>query len=335
MEDTEMDVHSGVRLQAGDALEHYQLIEPLDRRRAVEIWRGQHISQQTQVVLKILPRAGCAPEDYQRIERRLRNEALVLAGLHHRHIIGLHTYLEEQNYCALVLEYAACGSVLSHHGSGRRLPLSLVRLYTMQIAQALESMHRQQLVHCDVKPGNILLANAHHALLADFGVALYTYVQARYQGGTPSYMAPEQYRGHPGPASDQYGLATSVYEWLTGHRPFYGEARAIVHRRERSIPRSVRIFRPELPDALDRVLRVALHPDPAQRYPGVLAFAREFTRIARTVRPPLVNRLPYYRAPVTDVASLEEQWLSGRRRLPVTEEREIVRLPLLLPAVLV
>lgn len=327
-----MDVRSGLRLQAGDAIGHYQLVELLDHRRAVEVWRGQHIGRQTQVALKILPLAGCAPEDYRRVERRLHNEALILAGLRHQHILGFRDYLEWRDYRALVLEYAPCGSVLSHHGSDRKLPLSLVRLYTWQIAQALDSLHRNQLIHCDVKPSNILLATAHHALLADFGVSMCTYVPTRYQGGTPSYMAPEQYAGAPCAASDQYGLATCVYEWLTGHQLCSGEARAILRRRERTIPRSVCLYRPELPAAVDRILRVALHPDPAQRYPGVLDFAREFAHVTRTARPPLVRRIPYYRTQVAGVAILEEQCLADHPRFPETEERGVVRLPVLLPA---
>lgn len=329
-----MEVRSGLRLWTGEAVGHYQLVEQLDRRRAVEVWRGQHISLHTQVALKILPRAGRSSEDYQRVERRLRNEALVLAGLRHQHIVGFRDYLEGRDYRALVLEYAPCGSLAYHHGSGRKLPLSLVRLYTMQIGEALDAMHRRQLIHCDVKPSNMLLATPHHALLADFGVAIYTYVPARYQGGTPHYMAPEQYYGAPCAASDQYGLATCVYEWLTGHRPFSGETRHMMRRRERSIPRPACIFRPELPAAVDRILRIALHPDPAQRYPSVLDFAREFVHITRTARPPLVRRIPYYRgAHFEDVASLEEQWLSDRSRLPETGEQEAIRLPILLPAV--
>jgi serine/threonine protein kinase len=330
-----MQASSGLRLQAGQALGHYQLVQPLDRRRAVEVWRGQHISLHTQVALKVLMHTGRSAEEYQRAERRLRNEALMLDGLRHQHIIGFRDYLEGRGYCVLVLEYASCSSVWYHHGSGRKLPLSLVRLYALQIGEALAELHRRQLIHCDVKPSNILLANPHHALLADFGLAMYTYLPTRYVGGTPYYMAPEQYYGSPCAASDQYGLATSVYEWLTGHRPFSGETSRMMRRRERCIPRPVSTYRPELPTAVDRILRIALHPDPAQRYPSVLDFAREFARITRTARPPLVRRIPYYRGArfIEDVASLEEQWLSDRSRLPETGEQEAVRLPALLPAV--
>lgn len=325
---------SEFHLQAGDAVEQYQLIELLDRRRGIDVWRGQHVSQQTQVALKMLVRARCSLEQCQRCEQRLRNEALVLTGLRHPHILGFRDYFEQQDYCALVLEYAASGSVLARHGSGRRLPLALVRLYATQIGGALDTLQQRRLIHCDVKPGNILLAQTRHALLADFGVAMYAYVPMRIQGGTPHYMAPEQYEGAPCAASDQYALAVCVYEWLTGHLPFSGGPQGLLRRRQRTIPRSVCIFRPELPTAVDRILRIALHPDPLQRYPSAGDFASEFARITRTARPPLVRRIPYYRsAPYADVARLEEQCsISTHSLLPDTAEREAVRPPILLPA---
>ena len=323
-----MQARSGLRLQAGQPVGHYQLVQLLDRRQAVDVWRGQHITLHTQVALKILMRAGHSTEEYQRAERRLRNEALILEGLHHHYIIGFRDYLDERGYCALVLEYARCSSLWHHHGSGRKLPLSLVRLYVLQVGEALAELHRRELIHCDVKPSNILLAHPHHAMLADFGMARYTYLPTRDAGGTPDYMAPEQYYGSPCAASDQYGLATSVYEWLAGHRPFSGETSRMMRRRERCIVRPVSTYRPELPSAVDRILRIALHPDPAQRYPSVLDFAREFARLTRTARPPFVRRMPYYRGArfIEDVTSLEEQWMLDRSRLPETGEREAVRL---------
>src|SRR5258708_38356981 len=149
----------------------------------------------------------------------------------------------------------------------------------------------------DVKPSNFLFLNPRHALLADFGLALYASVltaqQRPHQGGTPAYMAPEQQRGYPTPARYQYGLATRVYEWLTGHRPFSSKTGQRMSRREHLEPLPVRILRPELPAAVDEILRIALHPDPTRRYPGVLDFARDFVEVTRTSRPPLVRRMPY------------------------------------------
>lgn len=324
----QIDFHSP--LQEGQALGHYQLVQLLDRRRAVEVWSCQHIHLPLQAVLKILPRYGGPVEEYQRVERRLRNEALMLAGLRHPHIVGFRDYLQGRHFQALVIEYAPCGSVAYHHG-GRKLPLSLVRLYTWQIGQALAELHQRGIIHRDVKPGNILLADAHHALLADFGLAMYTYVPARLHGGTPAYMAPEQYYGSPCAASDQYGLASSVYEWLTGQRPFSGKTEQMMRRRARFFPFSVRNSRPELSEAVDVVLRRALDPDPERRYPDTLEFARAFVETTRTSRPPLLKRLPYYRGSSFHAALPQEsERLDARWRARETDEQPAICLPALL-----
>lgn len=327
-----MEVSSGPHLQEGQSLGHHQLVQLLDQRRAVEVWRGQHIGLPIQVALKILPRTGESEEAYRRVEQRLRNEALMLAGLRHPHIISFRDYIQGRDFSALVIEYAPYGSVPYHHGSGRKLPLALVRLYTLQIGQALSALHQRGLIHRDVKPSNILLANPHHALLADFGMAMYTYAPTRLYGGTPAYMAPEQYYGSPCMASDQYGLATSVYEWLTGHRPFSGKTEQMMRRRERFFPYSVCTFRPELPEAVDAILRRALDPNPALRYPTVMDFASAFAEITRTARPPLVKRLPYYRGSrFHEVIVQEEEPSFTRFRSRETDEQQAIRLPALLP----
>ncbi|HEX4713918.1 MAG TPA: serine/threonine-protein kinase [Ktedonobacteraceae bacterium] len=326
-----MKMSSDLRLRAGQALGHYQLVRMLDHRRPVEVWQGQHISVPIQVALKVLPRDGQEEEEYQHVERRLQNEALVLADLHHQHIVTLRDYLRGRNFHALVLEYAPYGSMPRYHGSGRKLPLALIRLYIWQIGHALTVLHGRGLLHRDVKPSNILLLSPRHALLADFGLALYASVltaqQRPHQGGTPAYMAPEQQRGYPCPASDQYGLATSVYEWLTGHRPFSGETGQRMSRREHLEPLPVRILRPELPAAVDEILRIALHPDPTRRYPSVLDFARDFVEVTRTSRPPLVRRMPYDRG----TRGREAAPPAHLPRLRETGEHQALCLPALSP----
>jgi serine/threonine protein kinase len=324
------------RLREGQALGGYQLIELIDQRRSVEIWRGQHLHLPLQVVLKVLRLQGQNEEEYQYVEKRLQNEALLLDTLHHQHIVSLRGYLQERRFRALILEYAPLGSIPHYHGSGRKLPLSLIRLYTSQIAGALHVMHLRGLLHRDVKPSNMLLLEPHSALLADFGLAIQvsdlTTQHRPYRGGTPPYMPPEQYHGYPCAASDQYGLATSVYEWLSGHRPFAGETNAMMSRRARFAPRPVRAFRPELPEAVDEILRIALHPQPAQRYPDVLTFAREFASVTKTSRPPLLRRQPYYqKARFQDVSrGVEKQPSTAPRLRRDTDEHCAVYLPALL-----
>lgn len=331
-----MRIRPGTHLEAGQAVGHYQLVQLLDQRSMTEVWQGQHIRLHAPVALKILRWDGLQEDESLHHERRLQHEAQVLANLHHQHIVGFRDYLVWRNFYVLVMQYAPGGSVARYHANNRRLPLSLIRLYTWQISHALYALHRRGLIHRDVKPGNILLLSPRYALLADFGLAMYEFLPGQqprpYKGGTASYMAPEQHRGYPCPASDQYGLATSIYEWLTGQRPFLGDVERMMRRRAQAAPRSVRLFRPELSTAVDEILRIALHPDPTRRYPTVLDFARDFVNVTRTARPPLVRRLPYYqRVPFRDVASLAEEQSLTQSQLRVTGEQQAVRLPALLP----
>jgi serine/threonine protein kinase len=333
-----MSIRPGSHLEAGQALGHYQLIRVLDQRSMIEVWQGQHISLHTPVALKVLRWDSLQEDESTRHERRLYHEAQVLATLHHQHIVGFRDYLVWRNFRALVIQYAPGGSVARYHANSRRLPLSLIRQYTWQVSLALSLLHRRGMIHRDVKPGNILLLGPRYTLLADFGLAMYEPAfdphQRAYRGGTASYMAPEQYRGHPCPASDQYGLAICVYEWLTGYRPFSGDIERMMRKRERSLPRPVRTFRPEVPAAVDEILRIALHPDPEKRYPTVMDFAHDFVNVTRTRRPPLVRRLPYYRnVPFRDGAGASragEQSLT-RAQFRDTGERQAVHPPALLP----
>lgn len=326
---------SDTTLAAGQSLGHYQLVQRLDKRRRIEVWYAQHISLHVPAALKILPLAHYAEEEYRREEQLLQNEARVLVDLHHPYIVGYRDYLVGRDYRALVLEYAPRGSIVHHHGSGRKLPLYLIHQYITQIGRALYTMHLRGQIHRDVKPSNILLLSQRHALLADFGLAINDptssgYTRKRYTGGTAPYMAPEQYRGAPSAASDQYSLATCAYEWLTGHRPFYGETERMMYRRERFSPRSVRIERPELPIAVDKILLTALNPDPERRYPTIMTFVHNFVEATRSARPPLVRRLPYYRGqPFWSMTGYREEPSSSYPQLRETGEQPVVRLPIL------
>lgn len=332
-----MRIDPATSLAEGQFLGHYQLVRRLDKRYGIEIWHAQHIVIQVPVVLKVVLPDKRTSEEYQRDVFLLQNEARVLSALHHQHIIGYRDFIEGRNFCVLVLEYAPYGSIVHRHGPGRRLPLFLVRLYVAQVSRALHALHRQDLIHRDVKPSNILLLDVHHAALADFELAIDNPVRgyARkvpvYTGGTLPYMAPEQSSGAPCAASDQYSLAVCAYEWLTGHQPFSGENAEMRTRRMVRIPRSVRIERPELPTAVDTILWTALSSDPGQRYPGILDFARTFIEVTRRERPPLLKRWPYYRTMPWRGLSEDEEAPDTQPRVRETGELPVLTLPELLP----
>ena len=138
-----------------------------------------------------------------------------------------------------------------------------------QVATALDAAHAKGLVHRDVKPSNVLLDASEHVYLADFGLTRRLGEQVAPAGehrsvGTPAYLAPEQIEGRSVDGrTDVYSLGCLLYECLTGEAPFAGRSRLAVawaHLEEE--PPSASGRRPELPEAIDAVIRRAMAKDP-------------------------------------------------------------------------
>jgi len=103
-----------------------------------------------------------------------------------------------------------------------------------QVAAALQYAHERNQIHRDVKPENMLIRQQQEVLLSDFGLVALAHssgsLSMQEAVGTPPYMAPEQIKGHPRAASDQYALGVVVYEWLCGARPFEGSLTEVMIR---------------------------------------------------------------------------------------------------------
>jgi serine/threonine-protein kinase len=168
------------------------------------------------------------------------------------------------------------------------LPLDTTVAIAKQVADALDYAHRENIVHRDVKPANILLEED-RVWVADFGIARALVrteadpiTSATLAVGTPSYMSPEQARGGQSPIdgrADQYALACVVYEMLAGTPPFTGPTReAILARHALDPVPSLLTVRPSLPAGIDLVLGRALAKAPADRYPTVTAFVQALSQ---------------------------------------------------------
>src|SRR5512139_924834 len=163
--------------------------------------------------------------------RRFRREAHALAQLQHPHIVRFYS-LEEDDLLAFILMDYIDGTTLRQEIHVARHPLPMWRVLEVMrpVCSALHFAHQQGMIHCDIKPSNVMLHRNGTILIADFGLAHMTEAAATsvlmLGGGTVGYMAPEQARGEkPTVQTDIYALGIILFEMLTGgERPFTGEA---------------------------------------------------------------------------------------------------------------
>lgn len=262
--------------RTGQQMGNYRLLHPLGAGAFAEVYLGEHRYLRTQAAIKVL-HARLERDEYQHFEA----EAHTLAHLVHPHIVRVLDFGIERTVPFLVMDYASGGTLRKLYPAKTRVPLANVRIYVAQIASALHYAHQHKIIHRDIKPENILLNAAREAVLSDFGIALIQ--SSRYQStkdvaGTTAYMAPEQLRGKPCSASDQYALGVVVYEWLCGERPFHGSPVELYHQHLFVPPPRLAEKRLLLSDEIEEVVQIALAKDPAQRFNSVEAFARAFTQ---------------------------------------------------------
>ncbi|HEX9131821.1 MAG TPA: serine/threonine-protein kinase [Ktedonobacteraceae bacterium] len=260
-----------MKWQERQRMGNYWMIGFLGRGSFADVYLGEHNSLRRLAAIKVLN----GRPTREKLER-FWTEASITANLPHRHIVQVFDYDEESAPPFLVMHYAPHSDLEERH-RGERLPLDTIVSYVKQIAEALDYAHRRGVIHCDVKPSNILLDTHDKVLLSDFGVAVSTRRYApipRIFGGTATYRAPEQYRGWPLPASDQYSLGIMVYEWLSGRPPFCGSSSyEITMRHVHDSPPPLWRTAPSTPHAVQSVVSRALEKDPDERFPSVGSFA--------------------------------------------------------------
>ena len=263
----------------GQRFGNYRLLRLLGKGGFADVYLGEHVYLKTQAAIKILliRLAGELTESFVK-------EARTIAHLDHPHIVRVLDFGVEDNIPFLAMSYAPNGTMRQHYSQGTILPLTSIVSYVKQIAAALQYAHDEKLIHRDVKPENLLLGRNNDILLSDFGIALVTQ-SASYQStqgivGTVAYMAPEQIQGKSRPASDQYSLGVVIYEWLSGHRPFYGVFTELCAQHMFAPPPPLREKMPELSPAVEEVVMTALAKEPQRRFANVRAFATALEQAA-------------------------------------------------------
>ena len=282
--------------RVGQQLGNYRFLRFLGEGGFAEVYLGEHVHLSTQAAIKLLA-AQLTNEDVA----RFRNEARVVARLMHPNIVRILDFGIEGKMPYLVMDYAANGTLRQRHPQGAFLPLETVVSYVRQVASALQYAHDKKVIHRDIKPENMLVGRRNEVLLTDFGIAVVVQ-SSRYQrpqdlAGTIMYMAPEQIQAHPRPASDQYALAVTIYEWLCGERPFHGSFTEIAIKHSVAQPPSLREKVASIPIGVEQVIFKALAKEPQERFPTIRAFSEAFeqasrgdARLSRPLPAPLAGR---------------------------------------------
>lgn len=226
---------------------------------------------------------------------QLHREALMAASLNHPNIIIVHEVGEIEAVSFIAMEYVEGISLREKLGNERWTPRQAVEL-VLQLCDGLQHAHNAGIIHCDLKPGNILIRKDGLAKIVDFGISLLSSSRPDARSaiaGTPAYMSPEQARSEPvDQRSDLFVLGIILYEILTGQRPFRGTyeaaaAYAVIHLDPTPIEETLPTISPILKSVLAKLLR----KDPGERYQNADALARELRGLLEELsdRAPVAN----------------------------------------------
>jgi serine/threonine-protein kinase len=275
----------------GQRLGKYEITELLGHGGMATVYKAYRPDIDRYVAIKVLP--PHPGQDGQFVER-FRLEARTVARLQHPHILPLYDYGDENDVLYLVMAYIDGGSLSDRIRKGA-MPVDEAQNFFQQIASALDYAHRQNVIHRDIKPDNILIDSEGHALLSDFGIVKIIEQAAGTLNltgtgglvGTPAYMSPEQAQGLPiDRRSDIYSLGIVVYEMMTGKQPFTAETpMQVVLKHITEPPPSLCRAVNELPLELDQVMEQALVKNPIKRYSTASEFYEDFARVLRGEKP--------------------------------------------------
>jgi eukaryotic-like serine/threonine-protein kinase len=234
-----------------------------------EVWRATDEVLGREVAVKLL-HPGVA--EVTAVER-FRLEARAAARISDPHVVAVYDFGTHDDSVFLVMELVRGHSVADDLAASGAMDPGRAADIVSQAAAGLAAAHREGVIHRDVKPGNLLLAEDGTVKVADFGIARsvgeagMVLTMAGEIPGTSHYLAPERARGEPGgPASDVYSLGCVLYQLITGRPPFQGDApAAIAYQHVDAEPISPRESNPELPSGYEAFLLRMLAKDPEDR----------------------------------------------------------------------
>jgi len=252
----------------------------------------------------------------QDIADRFLREIKVLATLDHPNIAALRTALKVDNQLLMIMEYVE-GVTLSARLSTGSIPVGDVLNYIDQALAALSYAHQKQVIHRDIKPANLMLTPQGVVKVMDFGIARSGGDRGMTVTGTTlgslCYMSPEQVKGQEVDVrSDLYSMGVSLYELLTGERPFRGDSDfSLMAAQVEQPPKPPIQVRPDLPPALNDIVLTAMAKDRTQRFQSADAFRNALNSVRKTTG----------EARTEKVVSTDAKAAAGSGTAPTTDQK--------------
>ena len=249
--------------------DRYRLLELIGSGGMAVVYRGADTLLQRQVAVKVLREAFAGDPAFL---ARFQREARAAARLDHPNVVTVYDVGQDGDRHYIVMEYVDGQDLKTLIRQKGRLDVHEALPLAIQVCAGVGHAHQAGIIHCDVKPQNVLVTRDGRAKVTDFGIARALsgsgITESETVWGSPLYFSPEQAAGDPpSPASDVYSIGVMMYEMLTGSPPFQAEkptALALMHMREDPPPLAVR--NPQVPPQLEWIVRKVLSKDPSARY---------------------------------------------------------------------
>lgn len=272
----------------------YRILGTLGRSGSAVVYRAFDTVLPRTVAIKVL-RSDRLQDPALR--QRLEAEARRLVRLSHPNLVTIYDFGWENDQPYLVMEYVDGWDLKALIRHGAPLPVDRALELFLQICAGVGYAHRNNIVHGNLKPQNVLVSRSGEIKVVDFGIAaaLWSRDPDHTPWATPAYLSPEQAAGQPPtPASDVYSLGLMLYEMLTGRLPFEASTPAELLQAHQTQPLpSPKTFQPALPDDLVEILFTCLEKEPARRYRNADQLARVLLQHRPTPAPPeLPERSP-------------------------------------------
>ena len=268
--------------------DRYEILDKIGEGGMAVTYRGRDRVLGREVAVKTMRPELAADVEFL---SRFRREARAAAGVVHEHVAAVYDSGSDGPNHYIVMEYVEGESLKERLRRQGPLPLPEALRIASETAKALAAAHAVGVVHRDIKPHNIMLGSDDRVKVTDFGLARAMSTPAHTETGriigSVHYMSPEHARGEGiGPQSDLYSLGVTLFEMLTGRRPFEGgERMALLHKHVYDEPPEASEYRPSLPSEVDSLIRHCLEKDLSARFASAGELLKYLDACPRTELP--------------------------------------------------